>query len=259
MADNKGFKALHLLRYRFRAGDEQNFNNLIFADGDRHSPPLIMAHFNLHALYLANKDAEFDRYLQSVEYAWIDGYPIVWILNLLGQRVPRSWRTTFLDWQDSFFQRANDEHKCIFLLGSNKAVIAAAHKVLDEKFPQIKFHFHHGYLDDPQDPASSSSNVVNVINEVRPDVLLVGMGMPLQEKWIQRHRNSLDSRVIMPVGGYFDYLGGLVPTPNRLISSFGLEWLLRLVNEPRRLAFRYLVEPWVVAWSLLRFHLLKMQ
>ena len=82
------------------------------------------------------------------------------------------------------------------------------------------------------------------ITDWRPDVLLVGMGMPRQERWIARHQHDLPPCVTFPVGAAFDYEAGAVATPPRWTGRFGVEWLYRFATEPRRLFTRYFVEPW---------------
>jgi len=69
------------------------------------------------------------------------------------------------------------------------------------------------------------------------------MGMPRQEEWIAANSHRLSANLIMPVGGLMDYLTGRTSTPPRMLGRLGLEWAWRLASEPRRLAFRYLVEP----------------
>ena len=80
----------------------------------------------------------------------------------------------------------------------------------------------------------------------RPDVLLVGMGMPRQEAWIERTFERLPSCPILPVGAAFDYEAGVVATPPSWTGRLGLEGVWRLFSEPRRMAARYLLEPWTL-------------
>jgi N-acetylglucosaminyldiphosphoundecaprenol N-acetyl-beta-D-mannosaminyltransferase len=82
---------------------------------------------------------------------------------------------------------------------------------------------------------------VEQINQVQPHVLLVGMGMPRQEKWIQQNRSQLKVNAILAGGAVIDRLAGVVPDCPSVFSNLGLEWLYRLLREPRRLATRYLL------------------
>jgi N-acetylglucosaminyldiphosphoundecaprenol N-acetyl-beta-D-mannosaminyltransferase len=82
------------------------------------------------------------------------------------------------------------------------------------------------------------------VNAFKPHVLLVGMGMPRQEAWLRANLDALDCGVALPMGAAFDYEAGAIPTPPRWMGQVGMEWLFRLIAEPRRLSSRYLIEPW---------------
>ena len=100
--------------------------------------------------------------------------------------------------------------------------------------------------------SAENEALVQRINAYRPDLLMVGMGMPRQEFWTQENFARLDAHVILSSNGAaFDYLAGAVPTPPRWSGRIGLEWMFRLVNEPRRLFTRYLIEPWYILLLLL--------
>lgn len=90
------------------------------------------------------------------------------------------------------------------------------------------------------------------INAYQPHVLMVGMGMPRQEYWILDNIEHIHTNAILTAGACMDYLAGAIPTPPRWMGKMGLEWLYRLLSEPKRLWRRYLVEPWFVAGLFLR-------
>lgn len=99
----------------------------------------------------------------------------------------------------------------------------------------------HGYFD--LSSVEANQQIIAEINAWQTDLLLVGMGMPRQEHWVLDHRSELQAWCILPVGAALDYVAGAIPTPPRFMSRIGLEWLARLVAEPRRLWRRYLLEP----------------
>jgi hypothetical protein len=119
-----------------------------------------------------------------------------------------------------------------------------------KEYPGLQIRTHHGYVNEEETAA-----VLQEINDYRPHILMVGMGMPLQERWIQQHRRSISANVIFPVGAFMDYKAAVIPTPPRWLASFYLEWMCRLVTEPRRLWRRYLVEPWWVLAGLVQYSL----
>jgi len=99
-----------------------------------------------------------------------------------------------------------------------------------------------------------SLEMVNRINEVEPDVLWVGMSAPKQEKWIQANRTRLRACIAVPIGAVFDFYAGSIQRPGPLARALGLEWLVRLVREPRRLWRRTLISAPSFVVLLLRQH-----
>jgi N-acetylglucosaminyldiphosphoundecaprenol N-acetyl-beta-D-mannosaminyltransferase len=81
---------------------------------------------------------------------------------------------------------------------------------------------------------------------------MVGMGMPRQELWIEANLNAIQANIILATGAVLDYVAGVIPTPPRWSGPLGLEWAFRLAAEPRRLASRYLIEPWTLVPIVLR-------
>ena len=93
--------------------------------------------------------------------------------------------------------------------------------------------------------------VVEHINRFQPHILIVGMGMGRQEHWISGNRKILRTNCIGTCGACMEYFAGAVPTAPRWLGPLGLEWLYRLLSDPKRFWMRYLIEPWIVAWFLL--------
>jgi N-acetylglucosaminyldiphosphoundecaprenol N-acetyl-beta-D-mannosaminyltransferase len=99
---------------------------------------------------------------------------------------------------------------------------------------------HHGHFD--HTPGSRENEaVVRRVNAARPDILIVGLGMPLQERWLMENRHTIDAGVALTGGAVFDYVSGGLRRGPRLLTDNGFEWLARLLIEPRRLWRRYLI------------------
>ncbi len=94
--------------------------------------------------------------------------------------------------------------------------------------------------------------MVNVVNESKPDILWVGLTAPKQEKWILRNRHSLHVSAIAAVGAAFDFYSGRVSRANRALRVLGLEWLSRLIREPRRMWRRNFVSSPIFLWRIIR-------
>ena len=88
---------------------------------------------------------------------------------------------------------------------------------------------------------SEEPQVLNDINLTKPDIIWVGLGTPKQDYWVASHRSALTAPVLIAVGAAFDFHAGLIRQAPRWMQQSGLEWLFRLSQEPRRLAYRYLV------------------
>ena len=254
MKKNGGFTQVSLFDHKFLTGNETAFNELI-----RHTvitpanEPLALAHYNLHGLYLCRSQSEMHAYMSTVRYVWLDGMPIYWILKLLGYNVSSVTRITFLDWQHSFFAMANQLNWKVFLLGASADAIGSVQDKLSTEHPNIHFESRSGYFDMSASQSTENTALIGDINNFAPDILIVGMGMPRQESWIHQNRQQLDVKVILPVGGYFDYLTGQTYTPPRWSGKIGMEWLFRLLSDPGRLARRYLIEPWLLVLETARY------
>jgi N-acetylglucosaminyldiphosphoundecaprenol N-acetyl-beta-D-mannosaminyltransferase len=131
----------------------------------------------------------------------------------------------------------------IFYVGSTAEAAAIGEAVLRARFPGLQLRVHHGHFD-ANYKSEESSRVLAAISEYRPHILFVGMGVPRQERWILENLEDIDANVILPSGATLDYIAGAKRMAPRWMGRLGLEWAFRLATEPRRLAFRYLVEPW---------------
>ena len=238
-----------LFKQRFIVGMQHQLEQTIASTiKGQNTQPLHLTHHNLHSLALAKKSEEYSRAIHSADFFWIDGMPVIWMLRLLGYPLTQDWRLTFLDWQQSFWSMADREGFSVFLVGGSVGVADLTAKKLNVKYPNIKFATHHGYFD-LVDTSPETLSVCEQINHFNTDILMVGLGMPLQELWLHEIKDRVSSKVIMPIGGYFDYIAGTTTTPPRWMGRVGLEWLFRLISSPKRLAFRYLIEPWPVLSS----------
>jgi N-acetylglucosaminyldiphosphoundecaprenol N-acetyl-beta-D-mannosaminyltransferase len=127
----------------------------------------------------------------------------------------------------------------VFLLGGKDEHLQTAIENLKLKYPNVCFTGHHGYFD-KEDPEINQA-IIAQINQQRPNILIVGMGMPVQEYWVQKHRDRLEVNTVMLGGAIIDRMAGIVPDCPGIISNAGFEWIYRLAREPKRLAARYLL------------------
>jgi N-acetylglucosaminyldiphosphoundecaprenol N-acetyl-beta-D-mannosaminyltransferase len=129
----------------------------------------------------------------------------------------------------------------MFLLGARQGVAEAAAEQLQKRYPNLHIGgVHHGYFNKNLDHPSNTQ-VVSEINSVSPAILLVGFGMPTQEQWLKENLEFLNVNVVLSCGAAFDYASGRLPRPPKFMRVLGLEWLGRLLIEPRRLGRRYAI------------------
>lgn len=192
----------------------------------------VFAYVNAHALNLARETPWFRSFLNDADAAYPDGEGVRFGARLLGRRLPPTTALTRWIWNLAAF--CDERRYTLFLLGSTDRNCAAAAMRLKSRFPRLRVVHHHGFFSDVENNA-----VLEAIRAVKPHVLLVGLGMPKQEEWILRNRERIAANVILPGGSAIDFAAGIRPVCPRWLSRLGLEWLFRLVFEPRRLFRRY--------------------
>jgi N-acetylglucosaminyldiphosphoundecaprenol N-acetyl-beta-D-mannosaminyltransferase len=203
----------------------------------------IIANHNLHSVYLFHREAKMRSFYDRADYIYIDGMPLVFWARVLGIKLKLENRVTLLDWIAPLLTEAAKNNWRIFYLGGRNGIAEKARQKINGEFPRLELQCHHGFFERRGAP---NQEVLAEIRDFRPHVLLVGMGMPLQECWIADNYHELAANVILNAGACFDYLAGAVPTPPRWLGKIGLEGIYRLVHEPRRLWKRYLYEPWFI-------------
>ncbi len=195
-----------------------------------------VAHFiNAHCVNVAVKHKAYAASLRCADYLLPDGSGISLAARLKGQRFQDNLNGT-----DLFLplcEAAARQGKSIFLLGAAPGVAEAAAQNACDKVDGLTIAgTAHGYFDPEQ-----SGELIAKINNSGADVLLVAMGVPMQELWVQQHRDQLRPRLIMGVGAQFDFHSGRVTRAPQIMRRLGCEWLWRLALEPRRMAHRYII------------------
>jgi N-acetylglucosaminyldiphosphoundecaprenol N-acetyl-beta-D-mannosaminyltransferase len=202
---------------------------------------LLVAHHNTHSLALMQDDAVLRRLYARVDTVFVDGMGAVLVARALDVRVRLDQRVAVLDWIWPLLSMAEERGWRVVHLGGPAPMLAEARQAVAERHPEASFTTIDGYFD-AADPEQNGS-VLERVAVARPDVLLIGMGMPRQESWLHDNAHALPDCVTITVGGILGFVSGRTPTPPRWIGRWGLEWLFRLVTEPTRLWRRYLVEP----------------
>ena len=203
----------------------------------------IVANHNLHSLYLIRREPEMRAMYDRADLIELDSTPLVHFARLLGLGTRSFHRCTYLDWREHFWSLANRNRWRVMYVGGACGVAETAARRLAALYPGVVIGTRDGYFDANPGSAGNAATLA-AVRAFQPDVLMVGMGMPRQEAWIARNHAALPPAVILPVGAAFDYEAGVQRAAPRWMGRIGLEWLFRLVVDPRRLFVRYCVEPW---------------
>lgn len=189
---------------------------------------------NPHSIQVAKNDECFKRSLEEADLLTPDGIGIVFASRILGGSI--SDRVTGSDIFWGLSEGLNERQKGnYFFLGSTEEVLDKIQMKMAQDFPSIKVA---GTCSPPYKPKfsqSDSEKMIEAVNSAKPDVLWVGMTAPKQEKWIYENKDKLDVRFIGAIGAVFDFYVGNVKRSHPVFQRMGLEWLPRLVQEPRRL------------------------
>lgn len=196
-------------------------------------------HVNVHGMNFARDLPWFREALCRADLVFCDGTGVMLGARILGRRIPQ--RITGADWMWDLAASAADQGWRLFLLGGREGVAERAAGRLRGRFEGLQIvGTHHGYFDHTRGSEESGA-VVARINAAAPDILVVGFGMPLQERWLTENWDELDVCIGLTGGAVFDYVAGDLLRAPPWMRSIGLEWLGRLLIEPRRLWKRYLV------------------
>jgi N-acetylglucosaminyldiphosphoundecaprenol N-acetyl-beta-D-mannosaminyltransferase len=225
--------------------------NSLIAESIQLKQKWTVANHNLHSVYIYHHDHKMREFYANAHYTHIDGMPLVLLGKLLGFPLKHEQRVTYADWIWSLMAQAELNNWRVFYIGSKPGVAESGAAILRSKFPDLQIATSHGYIDTHQDSLENLA-ALKAINSYEPHILMVGMGMPRQEYWILDNFDRIQANAILPSGACIDYVAGVIPTPPRWMGRFGLEWLYRLLSEPKRLWRRYLIEPWFVARLFLR-------
>ncbi|UUM33083.1 WecB/TagA/CpsF family glycosyltransferase [Vibrio japonicus] len=200
---------------------------------------------NVAKLVNMRKDAELARSVTECDIINIDGMGVVWGANALGHKVPE--RVAGVDLFHQLNAMAEQEAFTVFYLGAKQEVVEETAKRMQAKHPNLKIAgIHHGYFWDDEE------SVVEQIRQSGAQLLFVAITSPKKENFINRWRERLGVSFVMGVGGTFDVVAGKVNRAPEWMQRAGLEWLYRVIQEPRRMWKRYLVTNSQFAWLLIK-------
>lgn len=206
-------------------------------DWAAHRQSAYVAICNSHSVVTAGDDPQFAQVLAEADMATADGMPIAWMMRRLGHHGQQ--RINGPDLMLRYCEHAARTGTSIYLYGSTEPVLEQLATRLGQQYPGLKIA---GHFSPPFRPLTEieDAEICERIADSGAGVVFVSLGCPKQEKWMHAHRGRIPA-VMIGVGAAFDYHAGTLSRAPAWMRDNGLEWLHRLVSEPRRLWRRYLV------------------
>lgn len=227
----------------------------IYALANNSDSPCLVSNLNIHAANLSYQDKKFREFMRRSTLTFCDGAGIILAAKILGHTIVE--RITYADFMWKLAEFSSERGLSLYFLGADQGVAEKAKTHLEIKCPDLKIlGTFHGFFC-KEKTSQENLDVLNSINAVKPDLLIVGMGMPLQEYWILENIEKLEAKVILNGGAVFDYISGELRRAPRWMTDNGFEWLGRLIIEPRRLWKRYIIGNPLFFWRIFVHHILK--
>ncbi|MBE7037998.1 MAG: WecB/TagA/CpsF family glycosyltransferase [Ruminococcaceae bacterium] len=184
---------------------------------------------NSEMIMAAYRDENLKKILNSADILSADGIGVVYASKIL--KNPIMERAAGFDIAKSLLKKLNDNKKSLYLFGSKPGISQRAAKNITKDYPDIIISgCQDGYFDEEKE-----KEIINDINEKKPDVVFVCLGVPKQEKWIYKNKDNLNAKVLMGLGGSLDVFAGEVKRAPQVYQKLNIEWLYRLCKEPKRI------------------------
>lgn len=218
---------------------------------DTKTGPRVVQFVNANKIAQVREDPDMGRIMWRADYALADGQPILPMARMLGIRIPE--RIDGIGLMGKLIRLAHDRHYSIYLLGAKQHVVEACVARIAREFPGARIVGHrNGYFTPAEAP-----DVAAQVRAAHPDILFLGMGSPMKERFADAHAGQLGASVIQGVGGSFDIMAGLVKRAPAFIQRIGCEWLFRIAQEPKRMLWRYAKTNTVCLWAFAKALLMR--
>ena len=200
---------------------------------------------NVAKLVSMQKNKELFNSVNNSDIINIDGMGVVWGANILGYKIKE--RVAGIDLFQGLLELSSKKKYPIFLLGSKQHIVKKTVSILKNKYQNLEISgYHHGYF------WENEEEVVKKIKDSKAKILFVAITSPKKENFINKWKDELGVEFVMGVGGTFDVISGKVNRAPEFIQKIGMEWLYRLLQEPRRMWKRYLYTNTAYSFLLLK-------
>lgn len=199
---------------------------------------MIINTINPHSYCEAKKDEVYRQALLDSDILLPDGIGIVWAAKVINR--VKIKRFAGYDLHIQLLEQFNETGGRVFYMGSTNHTLEKIKDRLKKEYPKLSVC----YYSPPYKPVFSdeeNKSILDSINQFHPDVLFIGMTAPKQEKWVYQNCSKINAGIIASIGAVFDFYSGTIKRPSNFWIFLGLEWLKRLINEPKRLWRRYFI------------------
>lgn len=204
---------------------------------------------NPHSYCVSKSDSFFQKALLESDILLPDGSGIVLAAKFL--RNKRIKKIAGADIHKYLLEDANENKKKVFYLGAAPNTLEKIQERIAKEYPNIDMSSYSPPYK-PEFSEEDSKKMISEVNDFNPDILFVGMTAPKQEKWVASNHENLNTTIVVSIGAVFDFYAGTVQRSSPFWINLGLEWLPRLLKEPKRLWRRNLVSTPMFLWYLLK-------
>jgi N-acetylglucosaminyldiphosphoundecaprenol N-acetyl-beta-D-mannosaminyltransferase len=200
---------------------------------EKQSGPKVIQFINGNKIAQVRRDPDMERIMWRADYVLTDGQPLLPMGRLLGVRVPE--RIDGIGLMGKLLKLANERGYGVFLLGAKQSVLDTCLAKIQRDYPNVRIAgSRNGYFSEKE-----ADGIMAQIRASRCDILFLGMGSPMKERFADRYAAELGATVIQGVGGSFDVMADLVKRAPVWVQRIGFEWAFRVLQEPRRMFWRY--------------------
>ncbi|MCI5209934.1 MAG: glycosyltransferase, partial [Candidatus Electrothrix sp. ATG2] len=237
ISNSKTIESIKLLGVRVHLVTEKRLNEYIANVIEKGRKELVL-NVNVHCYNMIFKNPWMRDFFNKAEMVFCDGCGVALGAKILGLRTPIRFTPADSIW--SLAALAEEKGHSFYFLGAKKGIAEKAAQKMQERYPDLKITTHHGYFNKDRNSAENQK-IIQEINASKANILVVGFGMPIQEKWLQENWDQLNVNIGFPAGALFDYVSGELRRGPRWMTENDLEWLARMLIEPKRLWKRYFI------------------
>jgi N-acetylglucosaminyldiphosphoundecaprenol N-acetyl-beta-D-mannosaminyltransferase len=209
-------------------------------------PAKVIQFINANKVAMVGKEPWMGELLERADYVLADGQPMLPLAAMLGMHIPE--RIDGIGLMHKLLMLADREGFSVYLLGAKPEIVLECVRRIGLNFPRARIAGHrNGYFTEQEIPGIAAA-----IRATAPDLLFLGMGSPMKERLADEWKEQLGARVIQGVGGSFDVMAGMVKRAPRWMQRGGIEWFYRVLQEPRRMFWRYVKTNGTCLWIFLK-------